>query len=79
MGFTGASWTFRLRELKLSPGFGVIFGSNQFATTPALSFRWDYERAWFVTHGLVLQGFRKSPTFAEEEGSERAGPPVPVS
>jgi hypothetical protein len=79
VGFTGASWTFRLRELKLSPGFGVIFGSNQFATTPALSFRWDYERAWFVTQGLLLQGFRKSPMFAEEEGSEHAGPPVPVS
>ncbi|HET9887921.1 MAG TPA: hypothetical protein VFR10_10440 [bacterium] len=69
VAFTGASWTFRLGELKLIPGFGVMFGSNRFATTPVFSFRWKYERKWFVTEGLVLQGFRKTPIF-EEEGEE---------
>ncbi len=79
VGFTGASWTFRLRGLKLSPGAGVLFGSNSFATTPAVSFRWDYERAWFVTQGLILQGFRRTPVF-EEEGAEHENvAPVPVS
>jgi len=80
-GFTGGSWTFRLGEVKLSPGFGVMFGSNQFTTTPAFSFRWDYERGWFVSQGLMVQGFRKTPVFSEEEegGEEHGGPPVPVS
>lgn len=70
VGYTGASWTFRLGELKLAPGVGVLFGTNEFRSTAAVTFRWDYERAWFVTQGLVLQGFRKSPVFEEEEGHE---------
>jgi len=80
-GFTGGSWTFRVRELKLSPGFGVMFGSNQFATAPTFSFRWDYERGWFVSQGLTLLGFRDTPVFSEEgEGGEHhGGPPVPVA
>jgi hypothetical protein len=80
VGFTGGSWTFRLGELKLSPGFGVLFGSNEFTTTPALSFRWDFERGWFVSQGLIVQGFRGTPIFREEEegghGSRNAGAPV---
>jgi hypothetical protein len=66
VGFTGASWTFSLRRLKLAPGFGATFGSNQFATTPAISLRWDFEHRWFVTQGLSVQGFRKTPVFGEE-------------
>ena len=75
VGFTGASWTFRVGELKLAPGFGAMFGSNEFATTPTIGFRWDYEKAWFVTQGMALRGFRKTPVF-EEEGHERAHEPV---
>ena len=67
VGFTGASWTFAVRDLKLSPACGVLFGSNRFATTPAVSFRWEYEHAWFVTQGLIVQGFRETPVFREEE------------
>jgi len=67
VGFTGASWTFAVRDLKLSPAFGVLFGSNRFATSPAVSFRWEYEHAWFVTQGLVVQGFRETPVFHEGE------------
>ena len=55
------------RGLKLSPAFGVEFGSNRFATSPAVSFRWEYEHAWFVTQGLVVQGFRQTPVFREGE------------
>jgi hypothetical protein len=80
VGFTGASWTFRVRGLKLSPGFGVLFGSNQFTTTPAVSFRWDYEHGWFVTQGLIVQGFRDTPVFDEQaEGEPAGGAAVPVS
>ena len=78
-GFTGVSYTFRIGELKLSPGGGVEFGSNQFATTPAISFRWGYEKNWFVTEGLYLQGFRRTPVFREEEGGKSEAPPEPVS
>jgi len=67
VGFTGASWTFAVHDLKLSPAFGVLFGSNRFATSPAISFRWEYEHAWLVTQGLVVQGFRETPVFREEE------------
>jgi hypothetical protein len=80
-GFVGGAWTFRLKGLKLSPGFGVMFGSNQFATAPAFSFRWDYERGWFVSQGLTLQGFRETPVFSEEGGKSEHhdGLPVPVA
>jgi hypothetical protein len=27
--------------------------------------RWDYERKWFVTQGLLVHAFRKTPIFAE--------------
>ena len=78
-GFVGASWTFRARGLKLPPGFGVTFGNNEFATAPTFSFRWDYEHAWFVTEGLILQGLRDSPVYAEAEGVKRSRHPVPAS
>ena len=70
VGYTGGAWTFRFGELKLSPGFGVNFGSDHYATTPAFTFRWDYERGWFVTQGLVMQGFRKTPIFEEVHEGE---------
>lgn len=80
-GYTGASWTFHRGGWKLSPGAGVLFGSNKFTTTAAFSFRWEYERGWFITQGLLVQGFRQSPVFHEEEGhhASRSGDPEPVS
>jgi hypothetical protein len=80
VGFTGASWTFRVRELELSPAFGVFFGNNQFATSPAIAFRGNYERRFFVTQGLVVQGFRDTPIFHEEseaEGEHHGAPATP--
>ena len=77
VGFAGASYTFRLGGLKLSPGAGVLFGSNKTTTSPAIGFRLDYEKAWFVTQALVLQGFRKTPVF--EEDGHSGEPPEPVS
>lgn len=70
VGHVGMSWTFAWKELKLSPGFGVTFGSNQFTTTPSFTLRVAYEKKWFVAEGLMLQGFRKTPIFAEEEEGE---------
>jgi hypothetical protein len=46
----------------------IMFGTNETTTTPAITFRWDYERSWFVTQGLIAHGFRESPVFAESEG-----------
>jgi hypothetical protein len=69
-GYTGASWAFSLKELKIAPGLGVMFGSNDFATTPAVSFRWEYERKWFVTQGFVVQCFRETPIFEESGAGE---------
>jgi hypothetical protein len=60
----------RWKGLGLAPGFGVLFGSNQFATAPSFVFRWDYQKGWFVTQGLVIQGFRNTPIFGEEQAEE---------
>jgi hypothetical protein len=38
-----------------------------------------YERGWFVTQGLILQGFRYTPVFREEEAGGEHGSPAPVS
>src|SRR3954469_1279996 len=65
-GFTGVSWLFSLKEFKLIPGFGAVFGNNHFTASPAVSFRWEYEKKWFITQGLVIQGFRDTPIFAEK-------------
>jgi len=78
VGYTAGSYTFRLGRLKLSPAFGILFGSYNTATSPAVSLRWGFERAWFVTEGLGLLGFRRTPVFAEGEG-EPGKPPEPVS
>ena len=77
VGYTGGSWEFRWRDLRLTPGVGAAFGGNGFRTMPALSFRWAFERNWFVTEGLVVQGLGHTPRNpedtqeAEEEGLVR--------
>jgi hypothetical protein len=58
VGYTGASYAFRFGGLLLAPGFGVAFGAPTFTTSPALSFRWDYQHRWFVTQGMMVQSFR---------------------
>ena len=79
VGFTGGSYTFTLAGIHLSPGAGVLFGSNGFTTMPTLSFRWDYERLWFVTQGMVLQGLGQAPVFEEGQGAPSEGSAKPVS
>jgi hypothetical protein len=56
VGYAAPSWKFRCRGLRLDPGFGFAFGDNGFQTMPALSLRWTYERNWFITEGLIVQG-----------------------
>jgi hypothetical protein len=79
IGFTGGSYTFGIGGLKLALGAGVAFGSNQFTTMPAFSFRWDYEKDWFVTQGLAVQGFRQTTMFKDEESEQLESPSEPVS
>src|SRR5271170_2825746 len=56
VGYTAGSWTFRGKGWELGSGFGMTFGDNGFRTMPALSIRWRYERGWFITEGLLVQG-----------------------
>jgi|KBSMisStaDraftv2_1062788.scaffolds.fasta_scaffold623098_1 hypothetical protein len=56
VGFTGGSWTFHGEHWKIAPCFGVSFGDNGFRTMPALSVRWGYEKNWFISEGLLVQG-----------------------
>jgi hypothetical protein len=65
------SWAWISKGLRLAPGFGVVFGSNEFTTSAAFSFRWEYERKWFITQGLVVQSFRGTPIFADQEESHQ--------
>jgi hypothetical protein len=83
VGYTGAGWEFRWKDLRLSPGFGVAFGGNAFHTMPAFSFRWDYEKKWFVTEGLVVQGLQDTAKFPSgppegevSEGAETVRPTI---
>jgi len=78
-GFTGVSCTLTWKGLTLTPGLGVLFGSNEFAATPAVSFRWEYERKWFITQGLVVQGFRETPIFAEKGEADSRSNREPAS
>jgi hypothetical protein len=66
-GFTGVSWAFSIKGFKLIPGIGAIFGNNHFTASAAVSFRWEYEKKWFITQGLAIQGLRHTPIFGEEE------------
>jgi hypothetical protein len=68
VGHTGAAWLFRWRGLRLTPGAGVAFGSNHFATTPTVTLRWDLEEHWFLTQGLVIQALRESAVPVAEDG-----------
>jgi hypothetical protein len=65
VGFAGGSWTFHGESWKLAPSFGVNFGDNGFRTMPALTIRWGYERSWFVSEGLLVQGLLHTPLYPE--------------
>jgi hypothetical protein len=65
IGFAGGSGTFHGEGWKVAPGFGVNFGDNGFRTMPALTIRWGYERNWFVSEGLLVQGLLNTQLFPE--------------
>src|SRR6185369_11626136 len=65
VGFTGGSWTFHGEHWKIAPCFGVSFGDNGFRTMPALSVRWGYEKNWFISEGLLVQGLLHTKFAAE--------------
>jgi len=72
VGYTAGSWTFHGTHWKIAPGFGIAFGDNGFQTMPALSIRWGYERSWFITEGLFVQGLQHTRFFPE--GTEPGQP-----
>jgi hypothetical protein len=72
VGYTGATWEFRWQRWRLTPGFGVSYGGNSFRTMPSISFRWDYEKNWFVTEGLVLQGLLDTARNPDDTPEARA-------
>jgi len=54
------SYSFRIGEhLELTPGFGVYFGEGQ-KTSPALTFRWDFEKGRILSQGLFIKSFREN-------------------
>jgi hypothetical protein len=65
VGFVGGSWTFHGEGWKVAPGFGANFGDNGFRTMPALALQWAYERNWFVSEGLLVQGLLHTSFFPE--------------
>jgi hypothetical protein len=65
VGYVGGGWAFRGKYWKVAPGFGVAFGNNGFRTMPAIAIRWGYERAWFVSEGLYVQGLLHTSFFPE--------------
>ncbi len=63
VGAITGSYSFRLGEqLTLSPGFGIYFGEDQ-RTSPALSFRWEFERSRIFSQGLFIFSFLESEEF----------------
>lgn len=81
IGYTGGSWAFHGKHWKIAPGFGVAFGDNDFRTMPAVTIRWGYERSWFITEGLLVQGLLHTKFFPEgtepEPGHSAAESVVP--
>ena len=65
VGYTGMSWQFRWKALRLAPGFGVAFGANGFRTMPGISCRWAYEKSWFISEGMIVQGLVQTQRFPE--------------
>lgn len=78
VGYTAGSWNFKGEHWKLVPGFGVEFGDNGFQTMPAASLRWAYERSWFVSEGLLVQGLART-TFVAESSESEGGEPATKS
>jgi hypothetical protein len=79
VGYTAGSWAFHGDHWKIAPGFGVAFGDNGFHTMPTFSVRWSYERSWFITEGLFVQGLQHTKFFpegTEAEPGQRAGKSV---
>jgi hypothetical protein len=74
VGYTAGSWTFHGEGWKIAPGFGVVFGDNGFRTMPGVSVRWGYERGWFITEGLLVQGLLHTTLVPEEEETEDGEP-----
>jgi len=62
IGYTGADWMVRLKGFGLAPGFGATFGGSPSSASPAVTFRWDFERGWLVTQGLIIKSLSEIGT-----------------
>ena len=69
VGYTAASWSFNREHWKLIPSFGINFGDRGYRTMPALGVRWEYERGWLVSEGLLVQGLLPT-SFSPEESED---------
>jgi hypothetical protein len=66
-GITGFNWEFRWKQLSVSPGFGVGFGSGV-RVAPIVTLRWKLEtRRWF-SQGYALQSLRSQVVEDERTG-----------
>jgi len=72
VGYTGVSWELRWKKLRLAPGFGLSFGGNGFNTMPGISLRWAYEKSWFISEGLIVQGLLDTQRIPESTPDARA-------
>lgn len=60
VGAISASWDLRLGEhVTVTPGFGVYAGNRQ-RTSPAFTLRWEVEKAWLFSQGLLVAALRES-------------------
>jgi hypothetical protein len=78
VGIVGGSYKFHGKHWHIEPGIGVAFADNNFRTMPALTVRWAYERGWFVTEGLAVQGLLHTTFPSEGEEGEVPDEPAPI-
>ncbi len=82
IGMVGLAWTFRWRELRVSPGLAWAFGAEN-RPAPVITARWTFESERWLTQGLFVQSLRAyvpgpgsphegSPHEGEEHGGEEA-------
>ena len=72
IGVVGLAWTFTHRALRVVPGLGWAFGSEN-RPAPVVTVRWSYEAERWLTQGLWVQSLRAYlPAQPDEHEDEAA-------